>query len=119
MTLQCYCGLEVKIVEHHDNYRRTYACCPKRDEIACAYFHEVDAPYPQKVMEVIDNLVAENRELRDALIDEQNTHYWMHEEDMVADAAIMDIVGRLQNMVAVAASVIVVLTATVASVWLR
>lgn len=70
-------------------------------------------------MEVIDDLVVENRELRDALIDEQNTHYWMHEEDMVANAAVMHTVGRLQNMVAIAAGVIVVLTAIVASVWLR
>ena len=70
-------------------------------------------------MEVIDDLVVENQELRDTLIDEQNTHYWMHEEDMVVDAAVMDTVGRLQNMVAVAAGVIVVLTTIVASVWLR
>ncbi|KAJ8446892.1 hypothetical protein Cgig2_016202 [Carnegiea gigantea] len=116
MTLQCYYGLEAKIVEHHDNHRRTYACCPKRDEVAYAYFHEVDRPYPQKAMEVIDDLVVENQELWDALIDEQNTHYWMYEEDMIADAAVMDTVGRLQNIVAVAAGVIVVLTAIVASV---
>jgi len=30
MTLLCHCGLEAKVVEHHDNYRRAYACCPKR-----------------------------------------------------------------------------------------
>ena len=69
-------------------------------------------------MEVIDDLVVENQELRDTLIDEQNTHYWMHEEDMVVDAAVMDTVGRLQNMVAVVADVIIVLTAIVAPVLL-
>jgi len=30
MTYQCDCQLEAKIVEHHDNYRRRYACCPKQ-----------------------------------------------------------------------------------------
>jgi len=69
-------------------------------------------------VEVIDDLVVENQELRDTLIDEQNTHYWMHEEDMVVDAAVMDTVGRLQNMVAVVADVIIVLTAIVAPVLL-
>jgi len=44
-----------------------------KDDIACTYFHEVDHPYPQKAIDVIDDLVVENRELHDVLIEERNT----------------------------------------------
>jgi len=56
--------------------------------MACTYFHEVNRLYPQKAMGVIDDLVADNRELRDVLIEERNAQYWIQQEDMVVDAAI-------------------------------
>ena len=112
MSLLCHCGLGAKVVEHHDNYRRAYAGCPKRifslflplvtanfppishtktpvvckgviqvlllfvqDDISCTYFHEMDPSYPQKAMDVIDDLVAENCELHDVVIEERNAQY--------------------------------------------
>ena len=74
---------------------------------ACTYFQKVDPLYPSKAMEVIDGLVMENRELWDVLIEERTNQYWMHEEDMAVDASLMSTVAHLQNMLGLAAGVIV------------
>ncbi|KAJ8421573.1 hypothetical protein Cgig2_028557 [Carnegiea gigantea] len=113
MAFTCHCGVEAKLVEHHDNYHQTYACCPKRDDIACAYFHELDPPYPQKAMDVIDDLVAQNRELHNLLIDERNNHYCIQSEDMAVDNAVRAELARMKVMLRFARAMIVPLGAIV------
>jgi len=66
-------------------------------------------------MDVIDNLVAENRELRDTLIEERNSYYWMQEEDSSVDTAMRGHITHLKNMLLVAYAVIVFLLAVVCS----
>ncbi|KAJ8430714.1 hypothetical protein Cgig2_000279 [Carnegiea gigantea] len=115
MTYHCDCQLEAKIVEHHDNVRRRYACCPKQDDYACGYFEEVDPQYPNRAMEVIDDLVAEMREARDVLLEEQNNQYWMEEEDRAIEDGMRAELDELKGVVGVALVAIVVLVATLLS----
>ena len=79
----------------------------------------MDPPYPQKAMDVIDDLVAENRELRDTLIEERNSHYWMQQEDSIVDTAIRGHITHLKTMLNVAYAVIVFLVAVVVSMLFR
>ena len=79
----------------------------------------MDPPYPQKAMDVIDDLVAENRELRDTLIEERNSHYWIQQEDSVVDITIRGHVTHLKTMLNVAYVVIVCLVAVVVSMVFR
>ena len=45
MALVRHCGLEANVIEHHDNYRRSYACCPKRVCVLCnRAYHGHDRP---------------------------------------------------------------------------
>lgn len=113
MAFTCHCGLEAKLVEHDDNFHWTYACCPKRDDIACAYFHEVDPPYQCKAMDVIDELVVHNRELHVLLIDERNNHYWIQYEDMSVDNAVRVELARMKVMLRFVGAMIVLLIAIV------
>ncbi|KAJ8428808.1 hypothetical protein Cgig2_028013 [Carnegiea gigantea] len=111
MTYHCDCQLEAKIVEHHDNYRGRYACCPKQDEYACGYFEEVDPQYPSRAMEVIDDLVADVREARDVLLEERNNQYWIEEEDRAVEDGMRAELDELKGVVGVAFATIVVLVA--------
>ena len=79
----------------------------------------MDPPYPQKAMDVIDDLVAENRELRDVLIEERNKQYWIQQEDMVVDAAIRGDVARLKSRLELAYALVIVLVALLLSVYFR
>ena len=79
----------------------------------------MDPPYPQKAMDVIDDLVAENRELRDTLIEERNSQYWMQEADSAADRTIRAHITHLKTMLNVAYAAIVVLVAVVVSMVFR
>ncbi|KAJ8420166.1 hypothetical protein Cgig2_022916 [Carnegiea gigantea] len=117
MTYNCHCQLEAKIVEHHDNYRRRYACCPKQDEYACGYFEEVDPEYPSRAMEVIDDLVADMREARDVLLEERNNQYWMEEEDRAVEDGMRAELDELKGVVGVAFAAIVVLVAALLVMW--
>ncbi|KAJ8440868.1 hypothetical protein Cgig2_022724 [Carnegiea gigantea] len=117
MTYQCHCQLEAKIVEHHDNYRRRYACCPKQDEHACPYFEEVDPEYPNRAMEVIDELVAEMREAHDVLLKERNSQYWMEEEDRAVEGRMRAEVDEVKDVLSVALAVVMVLLAAVLVMW--
>ncbi|KAJ8442480.1 hypothetical protein Cgig2_022363 [Carnegiea gigantea] len=87
------------------------------DDIACAYFHKVDPPYPQKAMDVIDELVAKNRELHDVLFDEHDSHYWMQREDMAVDNAVRADLARMKVILRLAGAMIVLLTAII--LWVR
>ncbi|KAJ8436614.1 hypothetical protein Cgig2_029860 [Carnegiea gigantea] len=107
MTYYCDCQLEAKIVEHHVNYRRRYACCPKQDDYACGYFEEVDPQYPNRAMEVIDDLVAEMKETRDVLLEERNNQYWMEEEDRAIKDGMRAEFDELKGVVGVAFTAIV------------
>ncbi|KAJ8435731.1 hypothetical protein Cgig2_017710 [Carnegiea gigantea] len=113
MTYQCHCQLEAKIVEHHDNYRRRYACCPKQDEHTCPYFEEVDPEYPNRAMEVIDELVAEMREAHDVLLEERNRQYWMEEEDRAVEGRMRVEVDEVKDVLSVALAAVMVLLAAV------
>ncbi|KAJ8443866.1 hypothetical protein Cgig2_032690 [Carnegiea gigantea] len=106
-----------KIVEHHDNYRRRYACCPKQDEYACGYFEEVDPEYPSRAMEVIDDLVADMRDVRDVLLEERNNQYWMEEEDRAVEDGMRAELDELKGVVGVAFAAIVVLVAALLVMW--
>ncbi|KAJ8442695.1 hypothetical protein Cgig2_001788 [Carnegiea gigantea] len=106
MTYHCDCQLEAKIVEHHDNYRRRYACCPKQDEYACGYFEEVDLQYHNRAMEVIDDLVADIREARD-----------IEEEDRAVEDGMRVELHELKGVVGVAFAAIVVLVAALLVMW--
>ncbi|KAJ8436433.1 hypothetical protein Cgig2_013474 [Carnegiea gigantea] len=117
MTYQCHCQLEAKIVEHHDNYRRRYACCPKQDDYACGYFEEVDPQYPNRAMEVIDDLVAEMREAHDLLLEERHNQYWMEEKDRAVEDGMRAELAELKGVVEVAIAAIVVLVATLLVIW--
>ncbi|KAJ8430139.1 hypothetical protein Cgig2_022313 [Carnegiea gigantea] len=117
MTYQCHCQLEAKIVEHHDNYRRRYACCPKQDEHACPYFEEVDPEYPNRAMEVIDELVAEMREAHDVLLEERNSQYWMEEEDRVVEGRMRAEVDEVKDVLSVTLAAVMVLLAAVLVMW--
>ncbi|KAJ8422402.1 hypothetical protein Cgig2_029226 [Carnegiea gigantea] len=110
-------ALEAKIMEHHDNYRRRYACCPKQDDYACGYFEEVDPQYPSRAMEVIDDLVAEMREARDILLEERNNQYWIEEEDRAVEDGMRPELDELKGIVGVAFAAIVVLVAALLVMW--
>ncbi|KAJ8425562.1 hypothetical protein Cgig2_012305 [Carnegiea gigantea] len=109
--------LEAKIVEHHDNYCRRYACYPKQDEYASGYFEEVDPQYPNRAMEVIDDLVVEMREARDVLLKERNNQYWMEEEDRAVEDGMRAELDELKGIVGVAFVAIVVLVAALLVMW--
>jgi len=70
-------------------------------------------------MDVIDDLVAENRELRDVLIEERNAQYWIQQEGMVVGAAIRGDVARMKSRLEVAYAVVIVLVALLLSVYFR
>ncbi|KAJ8447962.1 hypothetical protein Cgig2_028838 [Carnegiea gigantea] len=109
--------LEAKIVKHHDNYRRRYACRPKQGDYACGYFEEVDPQYPNRAMEVIDDLVAEMREARNVLLEERNNQYWMEEEDRTVEDGMRAELNELKGVVGVAFVAIVVLVAALLVMW--
>ncbi|KAJ8423549.1 hypothetical protein Cgig2_007080 [Carnegiea gigantea] len=111
MTYHCDCQLEAKIVEHHDNYRRRYACCPKQDDYACGYFKEVDPQYPNRAMEVIDDLVAPMREAHDVMLEERNNQYWLEEEDRAVEDGMRAELDELKGVIGVAFAAIMVLVA--------
>ena len=79
----------------------------------------MDPPYPQKAVDVIDDLVGENRELQDTLIEECNSQYWMQEEDNAVDRTIRGHITHLKTMLNVAYAVIVFLVAVVVSMVFR
>ncbi|KAJ8430623.1 hypothetical protein Cgig2_021585 [Carnegiea gigantea] len=109
--------LEAKIVEHHDSYRRRYACCPKQDDYVCGYFEEVDPQYPNRAMEVIDDLVAKMREAHDVLLEERNNQYWMEGEDRAVEDGMRAELDELKGIVGVAFAAIVVLVAALLVMW--
>ncbi|KAJ8425181.1 hypothetical protein Cgig2_010790 [Carnegiea gigantea] len=117
MTYQCHCQLEAKIIEHHDNYRRRYACCPKLDDYACGYFEEVDPHYPNRAMEVIDNLVTEMTEAHDVLLKERNSQYWMEKEGTAVEDGMRAELAQLKSALGVAVVAIAVLVVAVLLKW--
>ena len=70
-------------------------------------------------MDVIDDLVTENRELRDVLIEKRNAQYWIQQEDMVVDAIMRADVARMKSRLDVAYAVVIVLVALLLSFYFR
>jgi len=56
-----------------------------QDEITYDYFHLIDADFPERAKEVIDNPVHEHALQRDWLLDNRNAQLWTREEDMRMD----------------------------------
>ncbi|KAJ8432189.1 hypothetical protein Cgig2_013731 [Carnegiea gigantea] len=81
------------------------------DDYACGYFEEVDPEYPNRAMEVIDDLVIEMREARDVLLEERNNQYWMEEEDRAIEDGMRAELDELKGVVGVAFTAILVLVA--------
>jgi len=87
------------------------------DDITYTYFHEVDPLYPQKAMDVINDLVAENCELSTVLVEERNAQYWIQQEDMVVDTSVRAYVAHIKSRPEVAYAVVIVLVALLISVY--
>jgi len=60
MAFMCDCGLEAKLVEHHDNYRRTYACCPKRVRILFLFHVRASLYHARTTCRIDDTLISGN-----------------------------------------------------------
>ncbi|KAJ8425786.1 hypothetical protein Cgig2_014499 [Carnegiea gigantea] len=87
------------------------------DDYACGFFEEVDPQYPNRAMEVIDDLVAEMREARNVLLEERNNQYWMEEEDRAVEDGIRAELDELKGIVRVAFAAIIVLVAALLVMW--
>ena len=77
----------------------------------------MDPQYLNRVMEVIDDLVAEMREACDVLLEERNNHYWMEEEDRAVEDGMRAELDELKGVVGVAFVAIVVLVAALLVMW--
>ncbi|KAJ8434687.1 hypothetical protein Cgig2_030257 [Carnegiea gigantea] len=92
-------------------------CRSRQDDYACGYFEEVDPQYPNRAMEVVDDLVAEMREARDVLLEERNNQYWMEEEDKAVEDGMRVELDELKGVVRVAFAAIVALVAALLVMW--
>jgi len=77
----------------------------------------VDPQYLNRVIEVIDDLVAEMREACDVLLEERNNHYWMKEEDRAVEDGMRAELDELKGVVGVAFTAIVALVAAMLVMW--
>ncbi|KAJ8428613.1 hypothetical protein Cgig2_026158 [Carnegiea gigantea] len=107
----CNCGLEADIFEGDRQYRRRYAWCPKRDEVACDFFHLIDADFPKQAKEVIDDLVREQTVQRDWLLDDRNAELLTRDEDMRMEAERRAEVDTLKKLLGLAVAVIAIMLA--------
>ncbi|KAJ8444284.1 hypothetical protein Cgig2_029697 [Carnegiea gigantea] len=107
----CNCGLEADIFEGDGQYRRRYARCPKRDEVACDFFHLIDANFPERAKEVIDDLVREQTVQRDWLLDDRNAELLTRDEDMRMEAERRAEVDTLKKLLGLAVAVIAIMLA--------
>ncbi|KAJ8427787.1 hypothetical protein Cgig2_032846 [Carnegiea gigantea] len=89
----CNCGLDADIFEGDDQYRRRYARCSKRDELACGYFHLMDPDFPERAREVMEVLVRGHALERDWVLDEHNAQLWSREEDMAEVETLRKLLG--------------------------
>ncbi|KAJ8421143.1 hypothetical protein Cgig2_007604 [Carnegiea gigantea] len=107
----CNCGLEADIFEGDGQYRRRYAGCPKRDEVACDFFHLIDANFPERAKEVIDDLVREQTVQRDWLLNDRNVELLTRDEDMCLEAERRAEVDTLKKLLGLAIAVIAIMLA--------
>jgi len=90
-----------------------------QDEIACDFFEFVDAKYTSRSMQVIDDLVEEQIEQRDAFLIDRNHRFWAEEEEAAADWALKVEVTKLRDMFHVCLAVIGVLVGIIVLGWMR
>lgn len=76
------------MLETDDNYRRRFVACPRENEHACPFLNVIDPDYPKQARDVIDELAAELREVRDAVRLERNEHHIIQDEDKAVDAKV-------------------------------
>ncbi|KAJ8437819.1 hypothetical protein Cgig2_013435 [Carnegiea gigantea] len=105
------CGLEADIFEGDGQYRRRYVRCPKRDEVACDFFHLIDVDFPERVKEVIDDLVRKQIVQRDWLLDDYNAELLTRDEDMCMEAERRAEVDTLKKLLGLAVAVIAIMLA--------
>jgi len=67
-------------------------------------------------MDVIDDLVAEMREVHDIQLKERNNHYYMQQQDQCVDDAMRAQLAEL-NMLGIATAIIARLTAMMLWMW--
>ena len=89
-----------------------------KDEIACDFFEFVDPEYTPRSMQVIDDLVLEQMDARDAFLTDRNELYWAAEEEGRVEDALRVEVRQVTKMFHVAVTVIGVLAIIVLS-WIR
>ncbi|KAJ8432092.1 hypothetical protein Cgig2_001173 [Carnegiea gigantea] len=107
----CNCGLEAGIFKGDGQYHRRYARCSKRDEVTCDFFHLIDADFPQRAKEVIDDLVCEQTVQRDWLLDDCNAELLTRDEDMRMEAKRRAEVDTLKKLLGLAVAVIAIMLA--------
>jgi len=77
----------------------------------------VDPEYPNRAMEVIDDLVAEMREAHDVLLEERNNQYWMEEEDRAVEGRMRAEADEVKDVLIVALAAVMVIVAAMLVMW--
>ena len=77
----------------------------------------MDPEYPNRAMEVIDDLVAEMREAHDVLLEERNNQYWMEEEDRAVEGRMRAEADEVKDVLIVALAAVMVIVAAMLVMW--
>ena len=77
----------------------------------------MDPEYPNRAMEVIDDLVAEMREAHDVLLEERNNQYWMEEEDRAVEGRMRVEADEVKDVLIVALAAVMVIVAAMLVMW--
>ncbi|KAJ8433775.1 hypothetical protein Cgig2_025938 [Carnegiea gigantea] len=103
----CNCGLEADIFEGDGQYRQRYA----DDEVAYDFFHLIDADFPERAKEVINNPVCEQTVQKDWFLDDRNAELLTRDEDMHMEAEWRVEVDTLKKLLDLAVAVIAIMLA--------
>ena len=89
-----------------------------QDEVACDFFEFVDPEYTPRSMQVIDDLVEENIQDRDAFRTDRNHRYWAAQEEVRVEQGLHVEVRKVTNMFHVCLAVIGVLVGIIVFSWI-
>jgi len=90
-----------------------------KDEIACDLFEFVYPEYTPRSMQVIDDLVLDQMDARDAFLTDRNERQWAAEEEGRVEDALRVEVTQVTKMFHVVITVIGVLLAIIVLFWIR